>query len=212
MSGPRRDLPSKQVVLQMAIESFATHGFQGTSIDRIARSAGVTKGAIYYHFRDKEQLLFETARNRILEFEARVLAETSPEDEPFAVLKRVVDECFLTATESNHRRFIITLMVEALGTNPELSEIFRAELRRMRAFLSDVIRRGQDQGLIRIDVAPDGVASLVVSAIMGAEIQHYQDPERVDLRSLLDLHLAQLTAWLMPSASIPPDERGEHTW
>lgn len=196
---PRAE-PSKHHLLHAAIQSFATHGYQGTSIDRIARAAGVTKGAIYYHFKDKEELLFETVRNRIVEFESQVLARTSPDDDPMAVLRRVVDACFVTATESNHRRFIMTLMVEALGTNPDLSDVFRLELRRMRAFLTDVVRRGQEAGTVRADVVPEEAAALIVSAIMGAEIQHYQDPDRIDLRAILDLQLRQLEEWLGPPA------------
>ena len=211
MSQRAKTLPSRGQLLEAAIESFATLGYQGTSIDRIARAAGVTKGAIYYHFKDKEELLFETVRNRIVEFESQVLAETSPEDDAFAVLRRVVDACFVTATESNHRRFIMTLMIEALGTNPDLSDVFRLELRRMRAFLADVVRRGQDVGGVRSDVLPDEAAALVVSAIMGAEIQHYQDPERIDLRAVLDLELRQLGEWLRP-ASARSVQQGERTW
>ncbi len=207
---PRAE-PSKTQLLQAAIESFANYGYQGTSIDRIARSAGVTKGAVYYHFRDKEELLFATVRNRIVEFESRVLADTSPDDDTLSVLQRVIDACFVTATESNHRRFIMTLMVEALGTNPGLSEIFRLELRRMRAFLVDVVRRGQETGRVRTDLLPEEAASLIVSGIMGAEIQHYQDPERIDLRTLLDLQLRQLGDWLLTPKG-KSVHRGEPKW
>jgi len=203
--------PSRGYLLEAAIESFATHGYHGASIDRIARAAGVTKGAVYYHFKDKEELLFETVRNRIVEFESQVLADTSPDDDALATLRRVVDACFLTATESNHRRFIMTLMVEALGTNPDLSDVFRLELRRMRAFLSDVVRRGQDAGDVRTDVLPDEAAALVVSAIMGAEIQHYQDPDKIDLRAVLDLQLRQLGEWLLPERK-PSVQQGEPIW
>jgi AcrR family transcriptional regulator len=204
-------VPSKVHLIRAAIETFATYGYQGASIDRIARAAGVTKGAVYYHFKDKEDLLFETVRNRIVEFESEVLAETSPQDTTLAVLRRVVDACFVTATESNHRRFIMTLMVEALGTNPDLSDVFRLELRRMRAFLADVVRRGQEAGTVRRDVLAEEAAALIVSSIMGAEIQHYQDPERIDLRAVLDLQLRQLGDWLVPLRR-ESVEQGEPVW
>lgn len=203
MSRRDRNEASKDHLLRAAIESFATHGYQGTSIDRIARAAGVTKGAVYYHFRDKEELLFETVRNRIVGFESQVLAETAIDDAPMLTLRRVLDACFVTATESNHRRFIITLMVEALGTNPGLSGVFRLELRRMRSFLADVIRRGQSAGAVRTDVEPDAAAALIVATIMGAEIQHYQDPERIDLRRVLDLEFHALEEWLRPRLAKP---------
>jgi AcrR family transcriptional regulator len=185
-------------LVDIAIDCFALHGFQGTSIDRIARAAGVTKGALYYHFRDKEDLLLEAVKNRIGEFERHVLDAVAASDDTHERLRRVVDACFVTATASNHRRFIITLMVEALDTNPRLSEQFRKVLRRMRGFLADVIADGQRRGTMRADVAPVDAAALIAGTIMGAEIQHYQDPGEVELRRVLDAHLRQLADWLAP--------------
>ena len=193
-----RPEPSRKHLLAAAIDCFARFGYQGTSIDRIARHAGVTKGALYYHFRDKEELLFEAVSGRVGEFEQHVLAEVGPASDALASLKRVIDACFFHATVSNHRRFIITLMIEALDTNPQLSAKFQRILRRMRFFLADVVRRGQDDGNVRRDVDPEETAALIAATIMGAEIQHYQDPEEVDLRRVLDTLVVQLGDWLMP--------------
>jgi AcrR family transcriptional regulator len=189
---------SRRQLVDTAIDCFALHGFQGTSIDRIARAAGVTKGALYYHFRDKEDLLLEAVKNRIGEFERHVLDAVAASDDTHEQLRRVIDACFVTATASNHRRFIITLMVEALDTNPRLSEQFRKVLRRMRGFLADVVSDGQRRGIMRSDLVPTDVAAVIAGTIMGAEIQHYQDPGEVDLRRVLDAHLRQLTDWLTP--------------
>ena len=184
-----------------AIDCFARLGYQGTTIDRIARDAGVTKGAVYYHFRDKEQLLFEAVKDHVGEFERQVLAEVTPELDAMAALRRVVDVCFFHATVSNHRRFIITLMVEALDTNPALSVEFRNILRRMRVFLADVVRRGQQRGALRHDVSAEAAAAAIAGGIMGAEIQHYQDREQVDLRAILDTLVEQVSAWLGSGSS-----------
>lgn len=43
-------------IIVRAAELFATHGYGGTSIDQVARASGLTKGAIYAHFRDKQHL------------------------------------------------------------------------------------------------------------------------------------------------------------
>jgi AcrR family transcriptional regulator len=181
-----------------AIDCFARYGYQGASIDRIARHAGVTKGALYYYFRDKEELLFEAVSDRVGDFERHVLAEVAPDDDTLGSLRRVIDACFFHATVSNHRRFIITLMIEALDVNPQLSAKFQRILRRMRAFLAEVVRRGQARGSVRPDVEPEQIAAVIAGAIMGAEIQHYQDPGEVDLRRVLDTLIAQLAAWLGP--------------
>jgi AcrR family transcriptional regulator len=198
----RRDksAPSRKQLMSSAIDCFARFGYQGTTIDRIARAAGVTKGAIYYHFRDKEELLFEAVRDRVQGFEGHVLEEVAPAGDALANLRRVIDACFFHATVSNHRRFIITLMVEALDTNPRLSIEFRSILRRMRAFLAGIVRRGQQQGVLRGDVVPESVAAQIAGGIIGAEVQHYQDPDQIDLRGVLDTLVSQLEGWLAPPA------------
>ena len=199
--------------MDAAIDCFARLGYQGTSIDRISRDAGVTKGAVYYHFRDKEELLFEAVKDRIGGFEQQVLAETAPTRDALENLRHVVDACFLNATVSNHRRFIITLMVEALDTNPRLSAEFRNILRRMRAFLTGVVRRGQQRGALRTDVAAEAAAAVIMGGIIGAEVQHYQDPEEIDLRRVLDTLVEQLTAWLATGAAAPGvAATGGETW
>ena len=182
-----------------AVDSFARLGYQGTSIDRIAREVGVTKGAVYYHFRDKEELLFAAVKDRIGGFERDVLRAIPAADDAVTALKRVVDSCFFHATVSNHRRFIITLMIEALDTHPGLSAQFGKVMRRMRTFLSDIVRRGQASGELRTDVDAETAATAFMAGIMGAEIQHYQSPEEVQLRSILDALIEQVSAWLRPT-------------
>src|SRR2546425_8721864 len=164
-----RPEPSRKQLMSAAIDGFARLGYQGTSIDRIARDAGVTKGAVYYHFRDKEELLFEAVKDQVGGFERDVLRATTPAQDALTALRRVVDACFVHATVSNHRRFIITLMIEALDTNPRLSVEFRNILRRMRAFMTSVVRRGQQHGSLRSDVSPEAAATAIMGGIIGAE-------------------------------------------
>jgi len=182
--------------MDIAIDCFAHFGYQGASIDRIAKAAGLTKGAIYYHFKDKEELLFEAVKNRVSQFERRVTADLGAIQDAAAALRRVTAVCLEHATKSNHRRLIITLMVEALGTNARLSAQFRDMMRRFRAFLSGIIEVGQRQGLFRADVSPATAAGVYAGAVMGAEIEYYQDPQHVDLEQHLTTFLDAYLTWL----------------
>jgi len=190
--GARKDL------MAIAIDCFARYGYQGTSIDRIASAAGVTKGALYYHFRDKEELLFEAVQDRIAEFEQRVVGGVNPSTDPAGALAEIARVCVHIATKNNLRRFILTLMVEALDTNPRLSESFRGILRRFRGYLAGIVRLGQEQGVFRRDIEAALVAQLFAGGVIGAELQHYQDPDRVDLGVTMEGVVAQLMALLEP--------------
>ncbi len=46
-----------QTILQAAKEEFLSHGYAATSMDRIAKRAGISKATIYNHFQDKQDLL-----------------------------------------------------------------------------------------------------------------------------------------------------------
>jgi AcrR family transcriptional regulator len=194
---------ARRELMVTAIDCFARYGYQGTSIERIASAAGVTKGALYYHFRDKEELLFEAVKDRIAEFEERVVGSVSPVTDPPAALAEIARVCVHIATKNNLRRFILTLMVEALDTNPRLSQAFRDILRRFRSYLAGIVRLGQEQGVFRSDVEASRAAQLFAGGIIGAELQHYQDPERVDLGAVMQGVVDQLVSWLTAAARVP---------
>jgi AcrR family transcriptional regulator len=193
--------------MAIAIDCFARYGYQGTSIDRIASAAGVTKGALYYHFRDKEELLFEAVQDRITEFEHRVVGAVSPATDPAGALAEIARVCVHIATKNNLRRFILTLMVEALDTNPRLSEAFRGILRRFRSYLAGIVRVGQEQGVFRGDVDAALAAQLFAGGVIGAELQHYQDPDRVDLAITMESVVAQLMALLRVEGAVSKQTR-----
>jgi len=186
----------RKELMAIAIDCFARYGYQGTSIDRIASAAGVTKGALYYHFRDKEELLFAAVQDRITEFEQRIVGTVSPATDPAGALAEIARICVHIATKNNLRRFILTLMVEALDTNPRLSDAFQGILRRFRSYLAGIVRVGQEQGVFRDDIDAALAAQIFAGGVIGAELQHYQDAERVDLAVAMDGVVAQLMALL----------------
>lgn len=194
-NNPRREL------LNVAIDCFAKYGYAATSIDRIAKAAGVTKGALYYHFKDKEELLLQSVQHRLGQFERRVVQEISTIADPAESIRALGRICHEHATKSNHRRLIVTLMVEALDTYPALERVFRDMMRRFRAFVADLIERGKQCGGFRSDVDSPLAAGMFAGAVMGMEIQYYQDPASFDLRRALEESCEQFIAWLQPPRS-----------
>lgn len=193
-------MQSRRDLMDTAIDCFARYGYQATSIDRIAKAAGVTKGALYYHFKDKEELVFEAVKNRVGQFERRVLGDLPPTSDAPGALRQLARVCYDHATKSNHRRFIVTLMVEALDTHPRLAAQFRDMMQRFREFLHDIVRGGQQRGEFRASVNAAVAAEVYAGAIMGAEIQYYQDPKSFKLAATLDAFVEQYIGWLSAPA------------
>jgi TetR/AcrR family acrAB operon transcriptional repressor len=186
--------------MDVAIDCFAKYGAHATTIDRIAKAAGLTKGALYYHFKDKEELLFAAVKNRVGQFERRVLGDLPASADAASALRQLARVCYDHATKSNHRRLIVTLMVEALDTNPRLAAHFRDMMHRFRESLRGIVHRGQRSGELRGDVDAAIAAEVYAGAIMGAEIQYYQDPKHFDLAATLEAFVDQYVGWLSAAA------------
>jgi AcrR family transcriptional regulator len=149
---PGKGERSRRELTEIAINCFARFGFQGTSIDRIARDAGVTKGAIYYHFKDKDDLLGAAVADRIQAFEDRVQRACEGIDASRA-LRRIAEVCVEHAQSLDHPRFVIKLMAESsipTTRSPQLREM----VRQFRAFLRNLIRQAQERGEFRTGSTP----------------------------------------------------------
>ena len=75
---------ARAALLDAAAKAFASHGYAGASVDRIAREAGLSKGTFYWHFDSKEELFLGLIEERI-DGPARALMEvtrTAPAETP----------------------------------------------------------------------------------------------------------------------------------
>jgi TetR/AcrR family acrAB operon transcriptional repressor len=205
-SALRKGAKSQKELIDISIDCFARYGYQGTSVDRIAKAAAVTKGAIYYYFRDKEALLAAMVANRVTAFEDRVQQAVEGARCPEA-LRRIAGVCIDHAQSGAHPRFAITLMVESIETNAEVSAQLREMMRRFRAFVRNLIQAGQERCEIRPDADAVAAAAAYNSIILGAEIQYYQDPDRFAFRAAIETFLDQLLADL--TRGLPGTSSGE---
>src|SRR5919108_1406904 len=81
-------------VITAALELFATHGVSGTSLQMIADAMGVTKAAIYYQFKTKDEIVLAVADVELVELEAAIEAAEAEGRSVQAreiLLERVID-------------------------------------------------------------------------------------------------------------------------
>ena len=87
-SKPRTDTRAR--VQQVALELFAEQGYEKTSLREIAERLGVTKAALYYHFKSKEDIVHSFTDDYFAEFDALVgWARKQPRSE--ATRREVLD-------------------------------------------------------------------------------------------------------------------------
>lgn len=76
----RQASATRDRILAVALELFAQHGYAGTSIRDIADRMGITKAAVYYHFRSKVDLLAEVLQPAMARVEAVLIEHGRPTD------------------------------------------------------------------------------------------------------------------------------------
>lgn len=89
-----RSRRTRAALLRAALEGFAQHGYELTSIGEIASQAGVGAGTLYQHFRSKRQLLLVLMDNLLTELEALNL-ELGEAGDPRTMLEKALREGLL---------------------------------------------------------------------------------------------------------------------
>ncbi|KQX23434.1 MULTISPECIES: TetR/AcrR family transcriptional regulator [unclassified Sphingomonas] len=85
---------TKAAIIEASIKLFYNKGYRGTSMPDIASECDITPAAIYYHFKNKEQVLWSCYENLIKELDERVIKEVNKFTDPKAKLERFIEIVF----------------------------------------------------------------------------------------------------------------------
>jgi AcrR family transcriptional regulator len=155
---PGHDLES---VLATAVTVFTERGFDGTSIDELARRLGISKSAIYHHVEGKEALLG-------LALDRALVGLEEVADEVRGLDGRAVDRLDALLRSSVcvlvERLPCVTLLLRVRGN----SEVERQMLRRRRridALVADLVKEAVGDGDLRPDIDPAVTARLLFGMV-----------------------------------------------
>jgi TetR/AcrR family transcriptional regulator, transcriptional repressor for nem operon len=171
---PRRRAPARDpertrgALLEAAFKAVHRSGYQGTDLDTILEGAGVTKGALYHHFDNKEALgyaLVDEVLTKITRDKWLLPLETGAD--PLEALIAVIQSTSLDAEDVRRGCPVNNLSQEM----SPLDEGFRKRLRRVfgdwQRGVATALRKGQTRGSVRADVDPTETATFLVAVYEG---------------------------------------------
>ncbi len=164
---PRRGPLTRKQILDVSLRLFSEKGFARTSVRDIARGAGITDAAIYYHFASKRDLFEALLEERGITSALSDLENVSI-DENSGPLGETLVAIALAAQRIMHRAkdFMKVLLSEAMNEDPVATEDYRMITERWRKAEARVLRAYVDRGeLPPIDV--DAVARQLVVLSVG---------------------------------------------
>ncbi|MGI5174799.1 TetR/AcrR family transcriptional regulator [Dactylosporangium sp. CA-152071] len=151
-------------LLALALDEIVEHGYDGTSVRKIANRAGVTVPALYYHFENKQAMLRELLDHamRIVLTHARAALDEAGAD-CTARLGALVEAIVLYTA---HHRDLAFLDSERRSLTPENRAHYVAQRDELEGELRDAIRGGVAQGVFRTP-HPDECGRAILSMCQG---------------------------------------------
>lgn len=176
-------LETRKAILKVALDCFSKRGYALTTFNDIARRIHLTKGAVFWHFKSKEELLAELIEREHSIYEP--LGGVGEAEDVEAIRDAFVDWAKALENHRELRQFTVFLM-----SRVEWSEALKASLAkkleglvvtdpfaRLRARLEWL----KAQGRIATPLSPEQIATLMVGAFFGTlrEAWLYKTPVNV---------------------------------
>jgi AcrR family transcriptional regulator len=157
---PGRSRQRRVEILKSAAAAFRRRGYHGASVGEIARNLRMTKGSLYYYFRNKEEILYfchDYSLDILLDLLARVEKDARSPDERLRQLiasfvHMIIDELQGTALTMDLQALSPPLLRKVIAKR----DLFDRGVRR-------ILREGMDRGLF-----VPGDPKLLTFAILGA--------------------------------------------
>lgn len=141
-------------VLEGARDIFMSDGFEGASVDDIARAAGVSKATLYSYFPDKRLLFMEVAKTECIRQADSVVEKIDP-DAPVAAILREAARQMVHFFTSDFGQRVFRLCVAESDRFPELGrEFYNSGPALVRGRLIEFMECGIERGELAIDDLP----------------------------------------------------------
>lgn len=176
---------TREAILDAAVDVFHERGVARASLSEIAELAGMTRGAVYVHFRDKADLVAALCQR--IRFPAEALSEAVPEAvqlDPLGELQRQWLELFRELAQNKEWQLIfaivfhrIELVTESGAIRDRVLEGHGRALSSMKRFLTLAVDRGQLPEGLNVGMA----AMLLNGSLMGIIQDWLMAPHAYDL-------------------------------
>jgi TetR/AcrR family transcriptional repressor of nem operon len=182
---------TRERLLQAASREIYRSGFQSASLDTILAVAGVTKGALYYHFKSKEALGYAVVEEIIApDVHGKWVRPFQSGKDPIDALIGAVRRIPIRPADVRGGCQLNNLAQEMspldAGFRRRLAKIFDA----WREAVASTLREGQIRGSVRRDVQPADAAASLIAMVegYGSLAKNAQDPKvmKAGIRNIVD--------------------------
>lgn len=169
----------RRQIVDAARRCFARHGYEGATVRRLEEVTGLSRGAIFHHFGDKESLFLALARE-----DARRMAEVVAQDGLVQVMRDVAHGSMPGPVEWLGTRLEVT---RRLRTDPAFRARWSEHSAELTAATLARLERGRTAGTVRDDVPLEVLGGYLELVLEGVLTHLAKGLAADDLAPVLDL-------------------------
>lgn len=162
---------TRQNIIEKSLQLFSVKGYFNTSIADIVKAAGLTKGGLYGHFRNKQEIWYAVYDECVRIWKSVVFQDVRELSDPLARLEKVIENSmknYLGAGVFEGGCFLLNSLVDLAGQSPSMSthvlEGFRAFSGLLRLWLDEA----EKKGMLRDGLNLGEIANFIVISLNGA--------------------------------------------
>jgi AcrR family transcriptional regulator len=187
---PKTSAAAKQArqeqILGAAVRCFARKGYYATTIEDLVAETGLSRGALYLYFPNKEALYLALADRWNCGLEEAVQRRLTPGLSPGAVLQLVI-EVTGAQVEADDEACRVLMEGWTLGHMiPELGEQVRRQQKRAQQVFEQLLQAGVASGELRSDVAIPVHAQMLTALVQGLMVEWHLHPGRVNWQRIAE--------------------------
>jgi AcrR family transcriptional regulator len=173
---------TRRRLLDAAVRVFARDGYEGATLEQIAKEAGMTKGAVYWHFEAKSEVfgaLIEEYERKQAELAARDAEEAAASGQPHLALERLLSLPLRRAQQSPEWSKLLFEFVSR-GARTRRHQSMRVVLNAVQQAATGLYRKLHANGHAIADVDSEAVGTVVAAVVHGLLLAWVVDPHRSD--------------------------------
>lgn len=185
-------------VLLAATELFAAQGYVNASLDKVAAKAGMSKGAVYWHFSSKQDMFLAILEQNLAkdflmlstQIEAVITA-----DDPRSAIGNWLDMLF---SNMDSGAFMLFLEFVLSSREPEIQVRLQKIYSRTLEGIGNILKGLQEKGYFASDLDPFAIGLMIDSLVKGIMMEYLIDPRRLPSKEILETVSRVLWSGLAP--------------
>jgi AcrR family transcriptional regulator len=167
---------TRTLLLEVAATEFLAHGYAATSLERVAETAGFSKGAVYANFAGKEELCLAVLENHYFALLQRFLGEFAAGGDTIEQRLAVLEQWWDVFVADEAWQLLALEFAVQTRHNPKVQAQLVERERMMRMAITALLSQQISQLGVTPVLPPDQLGVVLVAVVGGIAVQRLLDP------------------------------------